>query len=269
MARQKSPTSNWLYASDSNEIIGFRDNDTGIDRFLIPIPHEPMVYGNTQRVRLVQPAATFLTPTYDDDGGQVRLTGAGVHGLTNANAQGQSVYVTWTGGTAESGLYEVADVDTNTDEITLVMLYATGLGTPVVSVVTTDVPLAIVTIPANRVFVGMSIELNMLFGMTASTNNKVFKANIGSAPLGNATLYSQTVAGNNATLCVERQYCVRDDYTIIGPAENMAGHGVSTVSVLEAQPFGGVSNSHVFSITASLSTADEVVFFEAWKLKFS
>jgi hypothetical protein len=82
-----------------------------------------LVLGNLTPVSLVQPAATFTTLTYADNAGDVKLVSAGVHGLTNAVAQGASLYVTWTGGTAATGFYEVLDADTDTEEVTIDLPY--------------------------------------------------------------------------------------------------------------------------------------------------
>jgi len=82
-----------------------------------------LVLGSLEPVSLVQPAATFVTLTYDDDSGDVKLVSAGVHGLTNAVAQGSDLFITWTGGTAVTGFYEVVDVDTDTEEVTIDLPY--------------------------------------------------------------------------------------------------------------------------------------------------
>ena len=82
-----------------------------------------LVLGSLTPVSLVEPAATFTTLTYADDSGNVKLVSAGVHGLTNAVAQGASLYVTWTGGTASTGFYEVLDADTDTEEVTIDLPY--------------------------------------------------------------------------------------------------------------------------------------------------
>jgi hypothetical protein len=82
-----------------------------------------LVLGSLTPVSLVEPAATFTTLTYADDSGNVKLVSAGVHGLTNAVAQGASLYVTWTGGTASTGFYEVLDADTDTKEVTIDLPY--------------------------------------------------------------------------------------------------------------------------------------------------
>jgi hypothetical protein len=82
-----------------------------------------LTLGSLEPVSLVQPAATFVTLTYDDDAGNVKLVSAGVHDLTNAVAQGQDLFITWTGGTASTGFYEVVDADTATDEVTIDLPY--------------------------------------------------------------------------------------------------------------------------------------------------
>lgn len=82
-----------------------------------------LVLGSLEPVSLVQPAATFVTLTYDDDAGDVKLVSAGVHDLTNAVAQGSDLFITWTGGTAPTGFYEVLDADTATDEVTIDLPY--------------------------------------------------------------------------------------------------------------------------------------------------
>jgi hypothetical protein len=82
-----------------------------------------LVLGSLEPVSLVQPAATFVTLTYDDDAGNVKLVSAGVHGLTNAVAQGSDLFITWTGGTSTTGFYEVLDADTDTEEVTIDLPY--------------------------------------------------------------------------------------------------------------------------------------------------
>jgi hypothetical protein len=82
-----------------------------------------LVLGSLEPVSLVQPAATFVTLTYDDDAGNVKLVSAGIHDLTNAVAQGSDLFITWTGGTAPTGFYEVLDADTATDEVTIDLPY--------------------------------------------------------------------------------------------------------------------------------------------------
>ena len=73
-----------------------------------------LVLENKGPIGLVEPAGTFVTLTYNDNAGKVRLNSAGAHGLTAAVAVGENVYVTWTGGTGVTGLYPVTALDTDT-----------------------------------------------------------------------------------------------------------------------------------------------------------
>jgi hypothetical protein len=82
-----------------------------------------LVFGSLTPISLVEVASTFTSLTYADDSGDVKLVSAGVHGLTNAVAQGSSLYVTWTGGTASTGFYEVVEADAATDEVTIDLPY--------------------------------------------------------------------------------------------------------------------------------------------------
>ena len=95
--------------------------DVGAQPTLRDFP--PLTIGSLEPVSLVEPAATFVTLTYDDDAGDVKLVSAGVHGLTNAVSQGSDLYITWTGGTASTGFYEVLDADTDTKEVTIDLPY--------------------------------------------------------------------------------------------------------------------------------------------------
>ena len=85
-----------------------------------------LTIGSLDAVALVEPAATFVTLTYADNAGDVKLVSAGVHGLTNAISQGASLYITWTGGTATTGFYEVVDADTDTEEVTIDLPYVSS-----------------------------------------------------------------------------------------------------------------------------------------------
>lgn len=85
-----------------------------------------LVLGSLEPISLVEPAATFVTLTYGDDSGDVKLVSAGVHGLTNAVSQGNDLYITWTGGAATTGFYEVLDADTDTKEVTIDLPYVSS-----------------------------------------------------------------------------------------------------------------------------------------------
>jgi hypothetical protein len=90
-----------------------------------------LVIENKGPIGLVEPAGTFLTLTYDNNAGKVRLNSAGAHGLTTAVAVGENVYVTWTGGTGVTGLYPVTALDTDTTgtAVTIDLAYRSATAT--------------------------------------------------------------------------------------------------------------------------------------------
>lgn len=82
-----------------------------------------LVLGDLEPVNIVEAAGTFVTLTYDNDSGDVKLISAGVHGLTNVVSQGNDLYITWTGGAATTGFYAILDADTDTKEVTIDLPY--------------------------------------------------------------------------------------------------------------------------------------------------
>jgi hypothetical protein len=86
---------------------------------------------NKGPIGLVEPAGTFVTLTYNNNAGKVRLNSAGAHGLTAAVAVGENVYVTWTGGTGVTGLYPVTALDTDTTgtAVTIDLAYKSATAT--------------------------------------------------------------------------------------------------------------------------------------------
>jgi hypothetical protein len=90
-----------------------------------------LIIENKGPIGLVEPAGTFVTLTYDNNAGKVRLNSAGAHGLTAAVAVGENVYVTWSGGTGVTGLYPVTALDTDTTgtAVTIDLAYRSATAT--------------------------------------------------------------------------------------------------------------------------------------------
>jgi hypothetical protein len=133
-----------------------------------------------------------------------------------------------------------------------------------VTVVGNDITLASVTIPANAIKIGMELEIDALFAMTASANNKIFKINIG-----DAGWYSQTVAASNASLSVDKQAWANTATTLVSNALAAPGHGASTGANVTMTPTGGFGIAQTFAITGQIATADEFITLEAWNLKIT
>jgi hypothetical protein len=255
---------NFLYDSTTNDIIGIKDADGGEMYFSSLTTFMPAAYGRTTSIGIVAPAATFTSLSASDDGkdGTI-LASSGVHGLTDTNAVGRHVYVSWSG-TGIDGLYEVVDADSDANELVINVPYDAAFGTPTTSNVTADITIVSQVIPANTAKVGMSYQLDLLFGMTGSTNNKTVKANYGSA-----AWYSQTVAANIQSVCVEKKACVVDSTTIISNALAAPGHGTSTGANVSMTPSGGIAAVQTLQIVGTISTANEFIDLVSWKLKMN
>ena len=219
-----------------------------------------LVLGNLTPVSIVQPAATFVTLTYQDNAGSVQLDSAGAHGLTAAIAVGNNVFVTWTGGTGVDGFYEVTalDADTTGVEITIDLPFVAGLGTPTVAVANTVVTLASVTVPGWSMGVGGGMEIDALFTLTNTANAK----NIGMT-FGGGVLMA-VAATSNASACAQKLMCNRGSSQVISNAANQVGHGLSTGAnvVLNVD----VTVDQTFTFTAQPAVANNVVILEAFKL---
>jgi hypothetical protein len=139
-----------------------------------------LMLANKGPIGLVEPTSTFVTLTYDDNSGNVRLNSAGAHGLTTAVAVGENVYVTWTGGSGVTGLYPVTALDTDTTGT------AVTIGLPFIDSVVT------ITIAAPAVVTWTDHGL--------SANNPIRFLTTGALPTGlaiNTTYYVKTVLSPN------------------------------------------------------------------------
>ena len=196
--------------------------DVGAQPTLRDFP--PLTIGSLEPVGLVEPAATFVTLTYNDNAGSVRLVSAGVHGLTAAIAVGASVYVTWATGTGVNGLYEVTalDADTTGVAITIDLPYVLGLGTPTVAVANTEVTLASVTVPGWSMNVGGGMEIDALFTLT---NNATVKT-LGMTYGGGVILAA--AGASNASASVQKLLYNRGSSQVLSNATTSVGHGLST-----------------------------------------
>lgn len=98
----------------------------------------PIVFKSEEPVSAICVASTFTGVTYVNNEGKVKLSSAGVHGLTTSPAVGASVYVSWSGGTGTNRLYKVLSVDSTT-AFTIALTYVVGLGTPSVAIPGSDI----------------------------------------------------------------------------------------------------------------------------------
>lgn len=219
-----------------------------------------LVLGSLTPVSLVQPAATFITLTYETNAGLVRLVSAGAHGLTAAVAVGASVYVTWATGTGVNGFYAVTAVDTDTTgvKITINLPFVAGLGTPTVAVANTVVTLASVTVPGSSMGIGGVMFVEALFSMT----NSAVAKNLGMSFGGGAVL--TVSAASNASVDVQKILSNRGSSQIIGSAAATTGHGLSTGAIVTLSV--DATADQIFAITAQPATANNVVTLQSFNL---
>jgi len=250
------------YSTDTTATIFNRratvEFDVGLEPKLKNFPS--LVLGGLEVVSLVQPATTFTSLTYSDNGGFVQLDSAGAHGLTAAVAVGESIFITWATGTGIDGFYEITalDADTTGVEITIDLPFVAGLGTPTVALANSVVTLASVVVPGSSMGVGGGMEIDALFSFTNSATAK----NLGMTYGGGTVL--AVSAANNASACVQKLMCNRGSNQIISNATNQVGHGLSTSNntLLTVD----ATEDQVFAITAQPAAANNVVKLEAFKL---
>ncbi len=130
-------------------------------------------------VSAVTVATTFTTPTIANNAGNTQLVSTGVHGLTSAVAVGKNVYITWSGGTGITGLYQVISVD-STLAFTVGLPYSGALGTPTVTLANSSVPLGNVTIPGGGMGANGSLDILPIYTYTPAateTGTTEFRVN--------------------------------------------------------------------------------------------
>ena len=220
----------------------------------------PLVIGSVSAVSLVEPAATFVTLTYDNNGGKVRLASAGAHGLTAAIAVGASVYVTWATGTGVNGLYAVTalDADTTGVAITIDLTYVLGLGTPTVAVANTEVTLASVTVPGWSMGVGGSMEIDALFTLTNNATVKTLGMTFG------GSAFLAAAAANNTSASVQKILSNRGTSQVVTNSASSVGHGLSTGANVTLTVDATVDQ--VLAITAKPATANNLMRLETFNL---
>jgi hypothetical protein len=219
-----------------------------------------LAIGSVSAISLVEPAATFVTLTYNDNGGKVRLASAGAHGLTAAIAVGASVYVTWATGTGVNGLYAVTalDADTTGVAITIDLTYVLGLGTPTVAVANTQVTLASVTIPGWSMGVGGSMEVDALFTLTNNATVKTLGMTFG------GSAFLAAAAASNTSASVQQIISNRGSSQLVTNSASSVGHGLSTGANVTLTVDATVDQ--VFAITAKPATANNLMRLETFNL---
>lgn len=203
----------------------------------------------TTRTAIIGIAATFTNTTPTDSGtGTTKLTSAGVHGLTTAVAVTPgNVYLEVTAGTGWTpGLYLITAIDADTTGVAITIDYPfdAGLGTPTISLVTTEIPIHTATIPVLTANAFLDLDTN--FAYTSSGNNKISRIRFGGVA---GTLYHNltvtTTLLNRALLFIQNR---NDIASQIGAANATTTTGLSN---------GGAANT---TSTIDTSAATTIVY---------
>lgn len=196
----------------------------------LPVSGSLVLAQSSTNVSIIEPAATFTSLSYGNNGGKVQFTSAGVHSLTTSPAVGKNVHVTWTSGTGTTGLYKVLSVDSTTT-LTIDLAHASGLGTPTVKVLNNVVTLATATIPAGLLGANGQLEVETLWSFTNSANNKVTKLLFGTLDLNtltvttNATMQNRNRIANRASEAVQIGFT---PYTASGDGQSTSALSAGT-----------------------------------------
>ena len=184
------PLAQVLLQTSSTAITNTMITDERITGNLQPAGSVRLLAQNAVPLSFVAVAATFTGATVANNAGNVQLSSAGAHGLTATPAVGADVYVAWSGGSGVSGFCKVLSVDSAT-AFTIQLPYATGLGTPTVTPVATDVVMASIPIPAGSVSANGSLECQVFFDGTSSSNGKTTSWYVGATRI-DATAFTSS-----------------------------------------------------------------------------
>lgn len=176
------PITQVLLAPGTTAITNALITDERISGNLQPAGSVRLLAQNAVPRSFVAVAATFTAATVANNAGNVQLSSTGAHGLTATPAVGANVYVAWSGGTGVSGFYKVLSVDSAT-AFTIALAYATGIGTPTVTPVATDVVMASIPIPAGALSTNGSLECQVFFDGTSSANAKTTSWYVGATKI--------------------------------------------------------------------------------------
>lgn len=212
-------------------------------------------FGRYAPISVVVAAATFTSITASDSSGKVLLTSAGVHNLTSASVDSY-VYVTWATGTGINGYYKVLTVG-STKTVEIDYTWATGLGTPTVAVVSTELTLSSYTVPANTLKQGSVITVEALASCTASAGKNIIIS------YGDVSILDFDIASTSTSLLTNKRVCQCSLSEIVTNAANQPGFGASTEAVVRDDVDATIDNEFLIKVT--LPTADEPFILESYR----
>lgn len=204
---------------------------------------------------IIEPANTFTSLSYADNGGKVQISSAGVHGLTTSPAAGKQVYVSWATGTGVNGLYTILSVDSVT-AITIDLTYVLGLGTPTVAILNTEVTLATITLPPLKA--DSQVEIRATYSITSSTS-----ARTSYTRLNGTQISTNSTSAANATIRIWNVMCNRGA-TNSQVTETSTTFPTSTAAVTATTI--DTSAATTLTITGKPAAANEYVALESYSV---
>lgn len=131
-------------------------------------------------------AATFSSLSYANNGGNVKLSSVGVHGLTqyavsNGSNYDKYIYVSWAGGAGVNGWYKILSIDSTT-EVTIGLAYASGFGTPSVALASASNEYLLgtaKTISGGAMGKNGVLKFDVTADILSSANSKTIRAKLG------------------------------------------------------------------------------------------
>lgn len=226
---------------------------------LLPnVQRTSIVFKSGEPVSVICVATTFTGVSYANNGGKVQLSSAGVHGLTTSPAVGASVYVSWSGGAAISGLYKILSVDSTT-AITIDLAYSVGLGTPSVALLSTFINVASFKLPT--LSSNSKIINSVMSGFAASASAKQIVCYINSTATYNASVTSSSTA--RSLLCYGWFSGQKSATTPYAFVTNGSSPGSASSSPNSSVSLSSLS-SNTFGIALKITAANEVFTMDAY-----
>lgn len=228
-----------------------------------------IVHRDTSRATaLVCPASTFGTATVADSGGFVQLTGAGVHGLTQAVCVTAGTSYIWvTGGTAglTVGFHQIRTVTDGGAVLLLQTAYASaGNVTCVKAGDGTDVVLETITLP--RLSANSRVSTRITAHIPTAATNKNFKLK-----LGGTTLFQPTFNGIGVSNYGEFTFYNRGSVSSqVASTGNLSATGFGASSqACNTSSIDTSTGTAQITLSYSPATANEVCGFEAYEVEVS
>jgi hypothetical protein len=211
----------------------------------------------------IEPAATFTSVSVSDNGGNVQLSSAGVHGLTTSPAAGKSIYVSaGTGWTV--GFYTILTVD-DTDSITIDLAYDAGLGSPTIALANTEVTAYSITVPGGLIGSNGYINLYILATCTNNANVKTIRAKLGGTTYFDPNLAADLDSSSGAAF--ERKIANRNSQSSQVVISKSSVASYSTVPAANTSGTVNTAIDQTLAITLQPSTENDNLKIEAYSIE--